>query len=243
MNLESVDIEPLNAMPAEQLLAWAAENFAGRAAIGTSLQKTGLVMIDMACRLGLDLGVFFIDTLLDFPETYELLGRVQDRYSLTIEVLQPDPQEVELLRQWLGQYEHYRNREACCRVRKTQPLQRKLPALDVWIAGLRADQSTHRRDNAARASWERDTNGRSLVKLNPLLDWSLERLDAYIRQHDVPTNPLYDYVSPYGERYTVLSCQRCHIPVMPHEDPRSGKWPWESAGKKECGLHENGSGI
>jgi phosphoadenosine phosphosulfate reductase len=123
------------------------------------------------------------------------------------------------------------------------PLQRALATLDVWISGLRADQSQHRKESALKASWAWDQTGRKLLKLNPLLDWTGEDAEGYIADNDVPYNKLYDFASPYGERFTVISCQRCHIPVLPELPSRAGKWPWEQPGKKECGLHEHGGGI
>jgi phosphoadenosine phosphosulfate reductase len=80
------------------------------------------------------------------------------------------------------------------------------------------------------------------LKLNPLFDWTDEQVDAYIRENDVPYNKLYDYVSPYGEKYFVIGCEPCHIPVREDLGRRAGKFPWEQ-GKKECGLHSDGSGI
>ena len=122
------------------------------------------------------------------------------------------------------------------------PLNRALKTLDAWISGLRADQSEHRRQEASKADWTRDDRGRRILKLNPLLDWTGQDVDRYIRENDVPCNRLYEYVSPYGERYTVIGCRMCHIPVRGELDPRMGKFPWEQS-KKECGLHDHGSGI
>ena len=108
--------------------------------------------------------------------------------------------------------------------------------------GLRADQSEHRRKAAAKAGWTHIQQDRVILKLNPLLDWTGEDVDRYIAANDVPYNKLYDYVSPYGEKYNVIGCRMCHIPVLDEFDPRLGKFPWEKS-KKECGLHDHGSGI
>lgn len=243
MNVTDVDLDALNAMDAAELLRFALENFPGRAAIGTSMQKTGCVNMDIASRLGTEYRVFFIDTLLDYAETYELIERSETHYGIAIERFQPDPQELADLRDWLGQWEHFFNRKACCHVRKTRSLHRAQKTLDVWISGLRADQSKHRAENARKAELVFDNEGRQILKLNPLLDWTAEQVDAYIAEHNVPINKLYDYVSPYGERYFVISCQRCHIPVKPKLGQRAGKWPWECGEIKECGLHIDGSGI
>jgi len=237
-----IDIDALALLGPEELLRYAGETFGDRAAIGTSLQKTGTVMIDMARKLSLPLRVFFIDTLLNHDETYELLGDIEKRYGITIERFSPDGEEIESLNKSVGQYAHFLARPTCCQVRKAAPLQKALATLDVWISGLRADQSEHRRKEASRAGWTHVAQGRTILKLNPLLDWSAEDVDRYIAENEVPYNKLYDYVSPYGEKYNVIGCRMCHIPVRDEFDPRMGKFPWEQS-KRECGLHDHGSGI
>lgn len=237
-----IKVEELGQRSAEDLLRFAFERFSGRAAIGTSLQKTGVVLIDLAARLGVPFRVFFVDTLLNHPETYELLGRVEERYGITIERYAPEPGEVEALYREAGQYAHFFDRRRCCAVRKRRPLQRALATLNAWISGLRADQSAHRQQTAAKAGWAQDETGRSLLKLNPLREWTARDVDTYTRTRELPYNALYDYRSPYGERYHVIGCRCCHVPVQPDRAGRAGKFPWET-GKKECGLHDQGSGI
>jgi len=237
-----VDIDALASLGPEELLCYAAETFGDRAAIGTSLQKTGTVMIDMACKLGLPLRVFFIDTLLNHDETYELLDEFEKRYGMTIERFSPDPEAIESLNRSVGQYAHFLARPTCCQIRKSAPLQKALATLNVWISGLRADQSEHRRKEASKAGWTHVAQGRTILKLNPLLGWTADDVDRYIAANNVPYNKLYDYVSPYGEKYNVIGCRMCHIPVRDEFDPRLGKFPWEQS-KKECGLHDHGSGI
>jgi len=238
----NVDTDRLDAMDAEALLKFAFETFGERAAIGTSLQKTGVVMIDLASRLGVEFRVFFIDTLLNHDETYQLLEEVEGHYGITIERFAPLEEDVESLHRSVGQWAHFLARTMCCRVRKTAPLQRALATLDAWISGVRADQSEHRKEQARKATWIRDQRGRKILKLNPLLDWTAEGIDRYTREHKLPYNKLYDYVSPYNERYAVIGCTPCHIPVREGLDPRLGKFPWEQ-GRKECGLHKDGGGI
>ena len=241
-DLKDVDIEALEAMGPEQLLRFAFESFPGRAAIGTSLQKTGIVTIDLASRLGVPYRVFFIDTLLNHEETYELLGKVEQRYGIDIERYRPTPESLAGLHEKFGDYAHYFGRELCCRVRKKLPLREALATLDVWISGLRADQSDFRRDNARKAQLVADDEGRPILKLNCMLEWTDEMVDDYSRRETLPYNKLYDYVSPHGERYTVVGCRCCHVPVKESMDKRMGKFPWEH-GKKECGLHDQGGGI
>ncbi len=241
-SLEELDIERLEPWDAESLLRYVFETFGQRAAIGTSLQKTGVVTIDMAHKLGVPYRVFFIDTLMNNPETLELCDEVEQRYGISIERFAPTGEEVEDLYQDWGQYAHYLNRTGCCHVRKTFPLHRAMETFDAWIAGLRADQSDFRKQQARKVSWARDPQGRKILKINPLLDWTAEQIDDYTQKHGLPYNKLYDYVSPYGERYTTIGCHTCHIPIQAKLDCRDGKFPWEQ-GHRECGLHHDGSGI
>ncbi|NLF29688.1 MAG: phosphoadenylyl-sulfate reductase [Planctomycetes bacterium] len=240
--VEQADLSRLEALEPEELLRYALEAFGSRAAIGTSLQKTGVVLIDMASRLAVPYRTFFVDTLMNPPETYALLEAVESRYGVAIERYEPDAAEVEEMHRSVGRYAHFLARSHCCHVRKVRPLSRALETLDVWIAGLRAEQSDLRRGAAARVCIERGPHGKDVLKLNPLFDWTDEQVDAYIRRRDVPCNSLYDYVSAYGERYFVLGCEPCHIPVREALGRRAGKFPWER-GSKECGLHSHGSGI
>ena len=238
-NLNPSDFEH---MDAEELLHHAMEQYGDRLAIGTSLQKTGIVIIDIAARLKRPFRVFFIDTLLNHTETYELLEEVQDRYHLNIERFAPDPAEIESLHRSVGQYAHFLARPTCCQIRKHHPLQRALATLDVWVSGLRRDQSKQRNEATQKASWDFTKKGRKILKLNPLIDWSVEDIEQYSQENDLPYNKLYDFVSPYGEKFSVIGCKPCHIPVREELGRRAGKFPWEQ-GNKECGLHKDGSGI
>ncbi len=225
------------------LIGFAFETYGKRAAIGTSLQKTGSVIIDLAAKTGSDYAVFFVDTLLNYDETMDLFARMQQHYGITIERLTPDPKDIEQLYQTYGQFPFYSfsGRSRCSEIRKRLPLLKKLEDLDVWISGLRADQSDHRRDNAQKAALVK-MGGRTVIKINPLIDWSDERIDTYIQDNCVPYNKLYDYVSAYGERFREIGCKPCHIPVKDDAPKRAGKYPWEQS-HKECGLHSNGGGI
>ncbi len=239
---DTIQFEQFETMPPEDMLRHAFEQYGDRAAIGTSLQKTGIVIIDIASRLDLPFRVFFIDTLMNPPETYDLLEEVQERYGVTIERFCPEAEDIENLHRTVGQFAHFLARSTCCRIRKTKPLQRALATLDVWISGLRADQSQQRQESTRKAAWVQTKNGRRILKLNPLRDWSSEDVERYGKQHNLPYNKLYDFVSPYGEKYFVIGCEPCHIPVREELGARAGKFPWEQGGK-ECGLHKGGSGI
>jgi phosphoadenosine phosphosulfate reductase len=232
----------LETLDPEALLRHAFRRFSGRAAIGTSLQKTGVAIVDLAARLGVPYRVFFVDTRSNYAETYELLREVETRYAIEVERFAPSDDDLEWLNRTFGQHAHFFNRDLCCRTRKKIPLQRALETLDCWITGLRADQSEHRGQTVRKVEIAQTESGRDILKLNPLADWTSEQVDEYTREHGLPYNRLYDYESQYGERFDVIGCRQCHIPVKPEFGRRAGKFPWEQ-GKKECGIHERGSGI
>jgi phosphoadenylyl-sulfate reductase (thioredoxin) len=232
-----------NGMEPDELLAFTFETFGKRAAIGTSLQKTGSVMIDLAAKTGVEFSVFFVDTLFNYDETMELYDEIQSHYGIAIERLVPNPDDIEDLFQHYGQFPFFSSmgRARCCEIRKRLPLLEKLKDLDVWISGLRSDQSDHRQQNTQKISVV-GMGDIEVVKINPLIDWDAEQIDAYIKENKVPYNKLYDYESPYGEKFREIGCKPCHIPVKDEAPKRAGKWPWEDS-HKECGLHLDGSGI
>jgi phosphoadenylyl-sulfate reductase (thioredoxin) len=232
-----------NGMEPGELLAFTFETFGKRAAIGTSLQKTGSVMIDLAAKTGVEFSVFFVDTLFNYDETMELYEEIQSHYGITIERMVPNPDDIEDLFQHYGQFPFFSSmgRARCCEIRKRLPLLEKLKDLDVWISGLRSDQSDHRQQNTQKISVV-GMGDIEVVKINPLIDWDAEQIDAYIKDNKVPYNKLYDYESPYGEKFREIGCKPCHIPVKDEAPKRAGKWPWEDS-HKECGLHLDGSGI
>ncbi|MBI5724449.1 MAG: phosphoadenylyl-sulfate reductase [Planctomycetes bacterium] len=234
----------LETMSPEDILRYAISTHGNRAAIGTSFQKSGIVIIDMASRLGLPFRVFCIDTGLFHDETYALIEEVESRYGIKIERFKPDPEKVELMLRSVGQYAHFLARDLCCEIRKTEPMDRALATMDAWICGLRRDQSSYRANAASRMQFILDAANRPILKISPLLDWSADDVERYTKEHALPYNRLYDYVSPYGERYAEIGCRQCHIPVLPQLGKRAGKFPWEQ-GKKECGIHmeRGGSGI
>lgn len=226
-----------------ELIALAFKEFGKRIAIGTSLQKTGSVIIDLASKSGLEYSVFFVDTLFNYDETIEFYHDIQKHYGIEIERLTPKPEDIEKLYETFGQFPWFSEfgRARCCEIRKRLPLIKKLQDLDGWISGLRSDQSDHRKKSAQKVAVV-NMGGREVVKINPLFDWTQEQIESYIKDNKVPYNKLYDYVSPYGERFREIGCKPCHIPVKDDAPKRAGKWPWEQS-QKECGLHINGSGI
>lgn len=240
--LREVDFD---SMSADELLSWASRTFPGRAVINTSFQYTGTAMIHMACTRSLDLRFATIDTLRLHPETYRFIEEIEARYECSIEIIQPDPEEVERMVRRFGEFLFFDSREKqeyCCQVRKLRPNNRLLQSVDCWISGLRLDQSNHRRETARKAEMAPEYGTRrKILKLNPLLDWSEERLRGYVEANDVPLHPLY------AQGYPSFGCVICSTPTRSGEPKRAGRWRWfnennrppDVEDNKECGLHYN----
>ena len=234
-------LDRLEAMAPEELLTWAGAQYPGRAGIVTSFQDTGTVMIDMAQRSAPGVRVLTVDTLRLHPETYALIDAIEKRYDMTIERFQPDPERLQRMVRQHGEFLFFDSKpkqEFCCKIRKVEPNERALSTLDVWVTGLRRDQSEGRK-STRRAAWI-DRNGRPILKLAPLADWTEAQVRAYMKEHDLPYNALYDM------GYTSIGCVICSTPTLPHEDKRAGRWRWfnhTGDDDKECGIHIGGSGI
>ncbi|HAG52043.1 MAG TPA: phosphoadenylyl-sulfate reductase, partial [Deltaproteobacteria bacterium] len=170
-------LDKLNAMSAEELLKWAFDNFGDRAAIGTSFQLTGTVIIDLASKYTKRFRVFTIDTLRLHPETYDAIKAAEKKYGLKIERFTPDGSALKNMLDRFGEYLFFMDKakqEYCCMVRKVEPNKRALKTLNVWITGLRKDQSDYRKTVEKAAIIEED--GRKILKLSPLADWDMAKI-------------------------------------------------------------------
>jgi len=228
-------LNKLNVMPAEELIKWAFENFGDRAAIGTSFQLTGTVIIDLASRQLKRFRVFTIDTLRLHNETYGAIKAAEEKYRLNIERYIPDKGLLKGMLERFGEYLFFMDKakqEYCCYVRKVEPNRRALKTLDVWITGLRRDQSDFRKAVPKAEVVEED--GRKILKLNPLTDWDTEKIWQYIKENNLPYNKLFDM------GYDSIGCIICSTPLVKGEPPRSGRWRWFSKedDNKECGIHK-----
>lgn len=211
------------------VLRWAWLEFGFRAAIGTSFQGAGLVIIHHAVSAGLPLPVFTIDTGLPFPETVELKSRLEGFFGIQIEALVPElslaQQEAEL-----GPSLWERNPDLCCTLRKVVPLQKKLAELEAWITGVRRDQSSARSRTQILELYEFDRiRQKQILKINPLAVWSRDNVWHYIRKHGIPYNPLHD------RGFRSIGCKPCTRAVVSGEDERAGRWIGFE--KTECGIH------
>lgn len=210
--------------PADILLS-VTSLFGDRIAVASSLGPQTLVILDLLHELGRPLPVFFLDTELLFPETYALRVRLQHRYKLDVRAVRPR-RSVAQQAEEEGDALWERAPDRCCALRKVAPLRDTLAGLDAWITGLRRDQS-RTRSHVDSVMWD-DTHG--LVKVNPLAHWTREQVFAYLKEHDVPYNPLLD------QGYKSVGCAPCTRRVSSADaDEREGRWAW--SGKTECGIH------
>ncbi|MDI1343641.1 MAG: phosphoadenylyl-sulfate reductase, partial [Pseudolabrys sp.] len=180
----------------------------------------------------LDIDLVTLDTGRLFGETHDVWAETEQRYGRRIHAIVPERAALEALIDAQGANGFRTSvaaRQACCHVRKVEPLNRALEGAQGWITGLRADQSQHRAD-VAFASVDR---ARGLIKINPLYDWTRDRAVEFTRTHDVPVNALH------GRGFLSIGCAPCTRAIQPGEPERAGRWWWEDKGKTECGLHAN----
>jgi phosphoadenosine phosphosulfate reductase len=208
----------------EEVLRWAFATFGDDVAMATGFGVEGMALIDIASRINPEVKVFTGDTEFLFPETYDLIDRVEKRYGIKVErlysALTPEEQDLEH-----GPELWNRNPDRCCNIRKVQPLRNKLAELRAWITAIRRDQ-TAARAGSKKIEWDDKFH---LVKINPLADWSAPMVWNYVHKHNVPYNPLHD------RNYPSIGCTHCTRAVKPGEDSRAGRWAGFQ--KTECGLH------
>lgn len=232
MNIEALANQYSSKTP-EDILRLALESY-DNVAISFSGAED-VVLVDMACRIKSDVRVFSLDTGRLHPETYRFLDRVRERYPIRFEVLTPDAMALERLVREKGLFSFYQDgHQECCGIRKVGPLRRRLQTLDAWVTGQRKDQSLATR--AAIAVVERDgafsTPEHALIKFNPLANWTAVEVWDYIRSNDVPYNELHE------RGFVSIGCEPCTRAVLPYQQEREGRWWWEDAAQKECGLHK-----
>jgi thioredoxin-dependent adenylylsulfate APS reductase len=222
--------------PAADILTWALDELSPAIALGTGLGVEGVVILDHLSHLGRLPRVFMLDTGRLPQETHELLDRVRDRYRVEIEIYTPHPQDLEPMVREHGANLFYQGialRQLCCRVRKVLPLGRALAGLDGWITGLRREKEGPTRTDVEPV--QLDTENGGLLKINPLAGWSSSDVWDYVRRHNVPYNALHDH------GYPSIGCAPCTRAVAPGEHERAGRWWWERAEDRECGIHERRS--
>jgi len=240
--LDLVRRDGLESSDADEILTWAVKKFHPRLTLSASFgAPEGMVLLDLLHSIDPTTRVFVLDTGRLHPATYDLIDRVRDRYDKAVEVVFPDHQAVEAMVREKGMnlfYESVENRKACCQIRKVQPMRRHLADFDAYVTGLRRDQNLNR---AGTRKLEIDASMGGIVKINPLADWTHERVLEYVGEHRLPVNRLH------AQGFPSVGCEPCTRAIAAGEDPRAGRWWWENDEMKECGLHvreeQGGSGI
>ena len=217
---------------AREVLRWAVDTYGLRIGLASSFGPEDVVLIDIMIKINKEkTRIFTLDTGRLNQETYDLMDTIRKKYAIQIEVFFPEQKEVEQMVQIKGMnlmYESVENRKLCCEIRKVHSLNRALSKLDGWITGLRREQAITR---THIQKVEIDSSHDNIVKVNPVADWTNEMVWDYIHKNNVPYNKLHDI------GYMSIGCEPCTRAVPPNEDPRSGRWWWETGTHKECGLH------
>jgi phosphoadenosine phosphosulfate reductase len=220
--------------PPQTVLRWAVETFGSGLTMATAFGAEGCCLIHMLSEINKSVRIFNLETGYQFRETLELRERIKDRYGIEVELIRPEMTVAEYEEEHGGPLYVHRP-DQCCYDRKVLPLRGAVAGYTAWISAIRGDQTSFRAA-AGVVQWDAKF---SLVKINPLLQWTKKDVWSFIVKHDVPYNPLHD------EGYPSIGCWPCTRPVAAGEDDRAGRW--SGTVKKECGLHviehEEGSGI
>jgi phosphoadenosine phosphosulfate reductase len=239
-------LDRLHTLPDSKELAWEAKRLEGAqpeeilkwglAVYGEGLTLSvsfggaeGMVLLDMLARITRDAGapkirVFTLDTGFLFEETVRFREEAMRRYDLQLEVMRPRLTVAEQVALY-GDQLYSCKPNICCQIRKVEPQERALKGYDAWVTGIRRDQ-TSQRANTPLVRWEERFG---VAKIAPLAAWDTARVEEYVREYDIPLNPLLSM------GYRSIGCEPCTRPVAPDEDPRAGRW--SGSGKTECGLH------
>lgn len=220
----------LNDADARSIIQYIDQNFADKAVFSTSFGIEDQVLTHFLALENAKINIFTLDTGRLFPETYYVWNRTLDLYNLNIKAFYPQTQAVEQLLETKGPSSFYNSvddRKECCNIRKIEPLKRAINGYQVWITGIRAEQSVNR-DQMEFVEWDEQNQ---IIKIHPLYNWSLNDVEKYLKDNFVPYNPLHD------KGFVSIGCQPCTRAVQEGEDFRSGRWWWEDKSKKECGLH------
>ena len=235
LDIQQVDAlaAELDAMHPADIVKRAQQEYGANLAISFSGAED-VVLVDMASRSGLPFRVFTLDTARLHPQTYKFLDTVRERYGVAIEAYFPQPEAVQELVREKGYFSFYQDGHTeCCGIRKVEPLRRALASAAAYVTGQRRDQSpgTRAAIPVVQIDTAFSTPERTLVKFNPLANWSASKVWQWIREHDVPYNPRHDV------GFRSIGCEPCTRATNPGEHEREGRWWWEEATKRECGLH------
>jgi len=220
---EEAVAEQLEPLSAHEVLEWAFDQFGQDMYIACSFQKTSSVVMEIATSINPQARFFYLDTDVLFPETYETRDRLAERFNVDFERWHNIT--IEEQAEMYGDKLWKRDPDACCGLRKVEPMRRALETVDAWVAGVRrADSAT--RAKTRKLAWDKKFN---IWKLNPIADWSERDVWNHLSKHDVPYNPLHD------QGYPSIGCTHCTRPVVPGQSARDGRW--SGSGKTECGIN------
>ena len=228
--IAQVLIEKTKNFSIEETLAFLANEYQDKVVFSTSFGQEDQVITALIAKNELPITIFTLDTGRLFQETYDVFHKTLKKYKIEIKTYFPEANAVEDLLNKKGPnsfYESVENRKECCFIRKVAPLTKALNGNEIWITGLRAEQSENRND---LAFFEYDAHF-NIIKFNPLLKWTLEEVQEYIDANNVPQNALHK------QGFVSIGCAPCTRAILPGEDIRAGRWWWESS-HKECGLHQ-----
>jgi phosphoadenosine phosphosulfate reductase len=223
--------EMLKGLAPEEVISFFTGRYRGKISFSTSLGAEDQVITHMIYQGSHDISIFTLDTGRLFQETYDLLQITESKYGIRIRVMFPDAAKVEKMVNEQGInlfYESIENRKLCCNIRKIEPLRRALEGMEIWITGLRREQSLTR-TGIERVEWDEANN---VIKVSPLVDWEESQVWDYIRKNKIPYNELHD------KGFPSIGCMPCTRAIIPGESVRSGRWWWELPENKECGLHQ-----
>lgn len=229
MELESLGNSLMN-LPLEDRLSLLVSSYSKDViAFSSSFGQEDQAITHAISTQKLPIKIFTLDTGRQFQESYELMDLTKKKYQFDLITYFPNLDKTEKLVREKGFnsfYSSVENRKECCFIRKMEPLARALEGVNIWITGLRAEQSENRA-NMPIVEWD---EARNLIKVNPIIDWSFEKLNAYLVEHKIPQNPLHK------KGFISIGCAPCTRAIGPDEHPRAGRWWWENS-QKECGLH------
>ena len=218
--------------PVQEILKFLESEHKNKVVFTTSFGYEDQVITDIICRNNIDIKLVTLDTGRLFEETYKTYRSTVEKYGRPIIPYFPRADQVEKMMTEKGPFSFYDsidNRKECCNIRKVIPLGRALSGMEVWITGLRAQQSAIR-SGLSLFEWDENYN---LLKYNPLLNWTFETVKEYIKDNQVPYNILHD------KGFVSIGCAPCTRAISPGEDFKAGRWWWEQNSGKECGIHRH----
>lgn len=218
------ELDPVDA------LKYFAAQYPGKIVFSTSFGWEDQVVTHMIFANNIPIDVFTLETGRLFPETYYVWNRTLENYKKPIKAYFPKAEKLQVMVGEKGPnsfYESVENRKECCYIRKLEPLKRALNGNQLWVTGIRSEQSLNRHD-MANLEWD-EVN--QMIKFHPIFFWSLDEVKAYIKEHNIVYNTLHD------KGFPSIGCAPCTRAVSEGEDFRAGRWWWEDQSKKECGLH------